>query len=173
MHSLLLTKENLQTRIKPVSNDSVRHIRCQNTHTAGGAGLDPAARKHVFPTYLPLDHLPPSTHRLLLSLILYILELSVVNFPISGPSSFYRLRNQSPLLRQTGSSYIRSSSSGWPIHRLAENASTTYFQCREVKPWPPRSLTPTLDSRELLGIEYGGAAQSTQRCAHFRRCSAE
>jgi hypothetical protein len=47
MHSLLLTKENLQTRIKHLSNDSVRHIRRQNTHTAGGAGLEPAARKHV------------------------------------------------------------------------------------------------------------------------------
>jgi hypothetical protein len=57
MHSLLLTKGNLQTRIKPLSNDSVRHIRRQNTHTVGGAGLEPAARKHVVPTYLPLDHL--------------------------------------------------------------------------------------------------------------------
>jgi hypothetical protein len=44
MHSLLLTKENLQTRIKPLSNYSVRHNRRQNTHTAGGAGLEPAAR---------------------------------------------------------------------------------------------------------------------------------
>jgi hypothetical protein len=59
MHSLLLTKENLQTKIKPVSNDTVRHIRRQNTQTAGGAGLEPAARKHVAQTYLPLDHLPP------------------------------------------------------------------------------------------------------------------
>jgi hypothetical protein len=50
MHSLLLTKEKLQTRIKPLSNDSVRHIRRQNTHTTGGAGLKPAARKHVVPT---------------------------------------------------------------------------------------------------------------------------
>jgi hypothetical protein len=52
MHSLLLTKENLQTRIKPLSNDSVRHIRRQNTHTAGEAGLEPAARKHVVPKIL-------------------------------------------------------------------------------------------------------------------------
>jgi hypothetical protein len=52
MHSLLLTKENLQTRIKSLSNDSVRHIRRQNTHTAGGAGLEPAARKHVVPKIL-------------------------------------------------------------------------------------------------------------------------
>jgi hypothetical protein len=59
MHSLLLTKENLQTRIKPLSNASVRHIRRQNTHTAGGAGLEPAARKHVVPKYLPLDNPPP------------------------------------------------------------------------------------------------------------------
>jgi hypothetical protein len=51
---------NLQTRIKPLSNDSVRHIRRQNTHTAGGAGLEPVVRKHVVPTYLPLDHLPPA-----------------------------------------------------------------------------------------------------------------
>jgi hypothetical protein len=28
---------------------------------AGGVGLEPAARKHVVPTYLPLDHLPPAT----------------------------------------------------------------------------------------------------------------
>jgi hypothetical protein len=49
----------LPNRIKLLSNDTVRHIRCQNTHTAGGAGLEPAARKHVVPTYLPLDHLPP------------------------------------------------------------------------------------------------------------------
>jgi hypothetical protein len=63
MHSLLLTKENLQTRINPLSNDSVRHIRRQNTHTAGGAGLEPPARKHVVPTYLPLDHLPPTKSR--------------------------------------------------------------------------------------------------------------
>jgi hypothetical protein len=66
MHSLLLTKEslqeNLQTRIKPLSNDFIRHIRRQNTHTAGGAGLEPAARKHVVPTYLPLDHLPHNHH---------------------------------------------------------------------------------------------------------------
>jgi hypothetical protein len=54
-----LEKETLQTRIKPLSNDSVRHIRRQNTHAAGGAGLEPAACKHVVPTYLPLDHLPP------------------------------------------------------------------------------------------------------------------
>jgi hypothetical protein len=47
------------TRIKPLSNDSVRHIRRQNTHTAGGSELEPTARKHVVPTYLPLDHLPP------------------------------------------------------------------------------------------------------------------
>jgi hypothetical protein len=47
MHSLLLTRENPQTRIKPLSNDSIRHIRRQNTHTAGGAGLEPAACKHV------------------------------------------------------------------------------------------------------------------------------
>jgi hypothetical protein len=47
------------TGIKPLSNESVRHIRRQNTHTAGGAGLEPAARKHVVPTYLPPDHLPP------------------------------------------------------------------------------------------------------------------
>jgi hypothetical protein len=60
MHSILLTKENLQTRIKPQSNDSVRQIRRQNTHTVGGAGLEPAARKHVVPAYLPLDHLSPS-----------------------------------------------------------------------------------------------------------------
>jgi hypothetical protein len=63
MRSLLLTKENLQTRIKPLSNDSVRHIRRQNTYTAGGAGLEPVARKLVVPTYLPLDHLPPSKNR--------------------------------------------------------------------------------------------------------------
>jgi hypothetical protein len=49
MHSLLLTKENLQTRIRPLPNDFVRHIRRQNTHTAGGAGLEPAARKQVVP----------------------------------------------------------------------------------------------------------------------------
>jgi hypothetical protein len=67
MHSLLLTKENLQTRIKPQSNDSVRHIRRQNTPTAGGAGLEPAARKHVVPTYLLLDHLPldPSVYAII------------------------------------------------------------------------------------------------------------
>jgi hypothetical protein len=54
-----LPKENLQTRIKPLYNDSVCHIRRQNTHTAGEAELEPAARKHVVPTYLPLDHLSP------------------------------------------------------------------------------------------------------------------
>jgi hypothetical protein len=58
MHSLLLAEENLQIRIKPLSNDSVRRIRRQNTHTAGGAGLEPSAREHVVPTYLPLDRLP-------------------------------------------------------------------------------------------------------------------
>jgi hypothetical protein len=58
-NSLLLTKENLQTRIKPLSNDPVRRIRRQNTHTVGGAGLEPAARKHVVPTYLPLAPSPP------------------------------------------------------------------------------------------------------------------
>jgi hypothetical protein len=35
-------------------------IRRQNTDTAGGAGLETAARKRVVPTCLPLDHLPPS-----------------------------------------------------------------------------------------------------------------
>jgi hypothetical protein len=61
MHSILLTKENLQTRMKPLSNDSLRHIKRQNTDTAGGAGgvgLEPATRKHAVPTYLPLDHHP-------------------------------------------------------------------------------------------------------------------
>jgi hypothetical protein len=33
--TLLLTKDNLLSRIKPLSNDSVRHVRRQNTHTAG------------------------------------------------------------------------------------------------------------------------------------------
>jgi hypothetical protein len=28
---------------------------------AEGVGLEPATRKHVVLTYLPLDHLPPST----------------------------------------------------------------------------------------------------------------
>jgi hypothetical protein len=60
MHSLLVTKETLKTRIKPLSDDSVRHIRRQNTHTAGGAELEPGARKHLVPTDLPLDHLPPN-----------------------------------------------------------------------------------------------------------------
>jgi hypothetical protein len=45
-------ESQLQTRIKPLSYDSVRHIRRQNTHTTGGAGLEPAARKHVVATYL-------------------------------------------------------------------------------------------------------------------------
>jgi hypothetical protein len=35
-----------------MSNDSVRHIRRQNTHTAGGAELEPAARKYVVPKIL-------------------------------------------------------------------------------------------------------------------------
>jgi hypothetical protein len=55
---LLLTKGNLKTRIKPRSNDSVRRIRRQNTHTVEGAELEPATRKHVVPTYLPLDYPP-------------------------------------------------------------------------------------------------------------------
>jgi hypothetical protein len=63
MHFLLLIKENLQTRIKPLSNDSVRHIRRQNTHAAEGAVLEPAARKYVVSTYLPLDHFPPNRGR--------------------------------------------------------------------------------------------------------------
>jgi hypothetical protein len=54
-----LPRENLQTRIKPRSNDCVRHIRRQDTHTVVGAGLEPVARKHVVRTYLPLDHFPP------------------------------------------------------------------------------------------------------------------
>jgi hypothetical protein len=72
MHSLLLTKENLQARIKPLSNDSVRHMRRQNTHTAGGAGLELVARKHVAPTYLPLDHLPPIEGKIFRENILFV-----------------------------------------------------------------------------------------------------
>jgi hypothetical protein len=52
---LQLECTNLQTRIKPLSNDSVRHTRRQNTHTAGGARLEPATRKHVVPTFLLLN----------------------------------------------------------------------------------------------------------------------
>jgi hypothetical protein len=67
MHSPLLTKENLQTRIKPLYNDSVCRIRRQNTHTAGGVGLEPAAHKHVVPTYLPLDYPPPPSIEIMLN----------------------------------------------------------------------------------------------------------
>jgi hypothetical protein len=45
---LLLTKENLRARIKSLSRDSVRHIKCQNTHTTRGAGLKSPARKCCF-----------------------------------------------------------------------------------------------------------------------------
>jgi hypothetical protein len=52
--TLRLLSFHLQTRIKPLSDDFVPHIRRQNTHTAGGAGLEPAARKHVVPTLVSL-----------------------------------------------------------------------------------------------------------------------
>jgi hypothetical protein len=55
MHSLLLTNENLQTRIKPLSKDP------EYPH----GELEPTPRKHVVPTYLPLDHLPPKIFRAL------------------------------------------------------------------------------------------------------------
>jgi hypothetical protein len=45
-----------------LSNDSVRHIRHQNTHTAGGAGLEPTQHAKLCLEYLPLDHLPPSAY---------------------------------------------------------------------------------------------------------------
>jgi hypothetical protein len=44
----------MQTRIKPLSNDPVRHIRFQNTQTAGGVGIEPAQRKYVIVEYLLL-----------------------------------------------------------------------------------------------------------------------
>jgi hypothetical protein len=44
----------LQRKTNPRSRkNSIRPV--------GGTGLEPAARKHVVPTYLPLDHLPPTT----------------------------------------------------------------------------------------------------------------
>jgi hypothetical protein len=44
---------------QPLPNDTVRHTRRQNTHTAGGAGLEPAARKHVVPTFTARPSPPP------------------------------------------------------------------------------------------------------------------
>jgi hypothetical protein len=100
MHSLLLTKENLQTRIKPLSNDSVRNISRQNTHAAGGAGLKPIARKHVVSTYLPLDHLPspPKNHQG------NRFQVRGHNFRISTPDPTSRIRqsrrrNRLPIFR--------------------------------------------------------------------------
>jgi hypothetical protein len=59
MCSLVLIKENLQTRIKPLPNDSVRHIRRQNAHTAGGAGLGPVVCNHILPKYFTARPSPP------------------------------------------------------------------------------------------------------------------
>jgi hypothetical protein len=43
----ILTKDNLKTRINPLYNGTVRHIRRQSTHMAGGAELELAARQYV------------------------------------------------------------------------------------------------------------------------------
>jgi hypothetical protein len=62
----------------------------------------------------------------------YILEWSALHFPTSEANVFYSQGNQCQSFRHTGWCYIRSSLSGFPLHHLAENPSTTFSPCRDL-----------------------------------------